>query len=102
MLKNSIELPTFLNHFDKNYPQPPNQPNPLEQMAQTLFKSWFVDFDPVVDKRARCRFLSKDLGFSEELLHRVEVRKTVRVKVIILNRYQRIFGGYFLMRLKNV
>ncbi|MBN8086359.1 restriction endonuclease subunit S, partial [Vibrio vulnificus] len=21
----------------------------LEQMAQTLFKSWFVDFDPVMD-----------------------------------------------------
>ncbi|HGN1327235.1 TPA: restriction endonuclease subunit S [Proteus mirabilis] len=50
----------------------------LEQMAQTLFKSWFVDFDPVVDNALDTGFFEQDLGFSEELLHRVEVRKTVR------------------------
>ncbi|MDX4950539.1 restriction endonuclease subunit S [Proteus mirabilis] len=50
----------------------------LEQMAQTLFKSWFVDFDPVVDNALDAGFFEQDLGFSEELLHRVEVRKTVR------------------------
>ncbi|MDE8642045.1 restriction endonuclease subunit S [Proteus mirabilis] len=50
----------------------------LEQMAQTLFKSWFVDFDPVVDSALDAGFFEQDLGFSEELLHRVEVRKAVR------------------------
>ncbi|HEK0726904.1 TPA: restriction endonuclease subunit S [Proteus mirabilis] len=50
----------------------------LEQMAQTLFKSWFVDFDPVIDNALDAGFFEQDLGFSEELLHRVEVRKAVR------------------------
>ncbi|HEK3008977.1 TPA: restriction endonuclease subunit S [Proteus mirabilis] len=50
----------------------------LEQMAQTLFKSWFVDFDPVIDNALDADFFEQDLGFSEELLHRVEVRKAVR------------------------
>ncbi|HFK2132762.1 TPA: restriction endonuclease subunit S [Proteus mirabilis] len=50
----------------------------LEQMAQTLFKSWFVDFDPVVDNALDAGFFEQDLGFSEELLHRVEMRKAVR------------------------
>ncbi|HFK3172240.1 restriction endonuclease subunit S [Proteus mirabilis] len=50
----------------------------LEQMAQTLFKSWFVDFDPVVDNALDAGFFEQDLAFSDELLHRVEVRKAVR------------------------
>ncbi|AUU13461.1 restriction endonuclease subunit S [Proteus mirabilis] len=50
----------------------------LEQMAQTLFKSWFVDFDPVVDNALDAGFFEQDLGFSDELLHRVEIRKAVR------------------------
>ncbi|WP_272573520.1 restriction endonuclease subunit S [Providencia sp. PROV259] len=50
----------------------------LEQMAQTLFKSWFVDFDPVIDNALDTGFFEQDLAFSDELLHRVEVRKTTR------------------------
>ncbi|AOM41317.1 restriction endonuclease subunit S [Xenorhabdus hominickii] len=50
----------------------------LEQMAQTLFKSWFVDFDPVVDNALDTGFFEQDLAFSEELLHRVEMRKIAR------------------------
>ncbi|WP_272680321.1 restriction endonuclease subunit S [Providencia sp. PROV032] len=50
----------------------------LEQMAQTLFKSWFVDFDPVIDNALDTGFFEQDLVFSEELLRRVEVRKIVR------------------------
>ncbi len=51
MLKNSIELPTFLTILIKiTLNRQINQT--LEQMAQTLFKSWFVDFDPVVDNNA--------------------------------------------------
>ncbi|EPJ7146189.1 TPA: restriction endonuclease subunit S [Proteus mirabilis] len=50
----------------------------LEQMAQTLFKSWFVDFDPVVDNALDAGFFEQDLAFSDELLRRVEVRRAVR------------------------
>ena len=42
----------------------------LEQMAQALFKSWFIDFDPVVDNA-----LAAGNPIPEELAHRVEVRK---------------------------
>ncbi|EJL6632883.1 restriction endonuclease subunit S [Vibrio cholerae] len=45
----------------------------LEQMAQTLFKSWFVDFDPVIDNA-----LDADTPIPDELQHRAEVRKAVR------------------------
>lgn len=50
----------------------------LEQMAQTLFKSWFVDFDPVIDNALDAGFFEQDLAFSEELLRRVEARKAMR------------------------
>lgn len=50
----------------------------LEQMAQTLFKSWFVDFDPVIDNALDADFFEQDLAFPEELLRRVEVRKAAR------------------------
>ncbi len=50
----------------------------LEQMAQTLFKSWFVDFDPVIDNALDAGFFEQDLAFPEELLRRVEVRKVAR------------------------
>ncbi len=45
----------------------------LEQMAQTLFKSWFVDFDPVIDNALDAGNLIPD-----ELQHRAEQRKAVR------------------------
>lgn len=50
----------------------------LEQMAQALFKSWFVDFDPVVDNALDAGFFEQDLAFSNELLRRAEARKAVR------------------------
>jgi type I restriction enzyme S subunit len=53
----------------------------LEQMAQVLFKSWFVDFDPVVDNALDAGFFEQDLEFSDELLRRAEVRKAVRKNV---------------------
>ena len=45
----------------------------LEQMSQTLFKSWFVDFDPVVD-------IALDAGnpIPEALQSRAELRQKVR------------------------
>ncbi|MHA2726294.1 restriction endonuclease subunit S [Vibrio campbellii] len=45
----------------------------LEQMAQTLFKSWFVDFDPVIDNA-----LDAGNAIPEVFETRVERRKAVR------------------------
>ncbi|WP_339769951.1 restriction endonuclease subunit S [uncultured Paraglaciecola sp.] len=42
----------------------------LEKMAQTLFKSWFVDFDPVIDNA-----LAAGNEIPDALQHRVEIRK---------------------------
>lgn len=42
----------------------------LEQVAQVLFKSWFVDFDPVIDNA-----LAAGNHIPDELQHRVGVRK---------------------------
>nr|WP_215848371.1 hypothetical protein [Pantoea bituminis] len=47
-------------------------------MAQALFKSWFVDFDPVVDNALDAGFFEQDLEFPNELLLRAEARKAVR------------------------
>lgn len=50
----------------------------LEQIAQNLFKSWFVDFDPVVDNAIDEGFFDQDLPISDELLRRAKLRKEVR------------------------
>ncbi|WP_429166534.1 restriction endonuclease subunit S [Aeromonas rivipollensis] len=50
----------------------------LEQMAQALFKSWFVDFDPVVDNALDAGFFEQDVDLPDELLRRAEARRSVR------------------------
>ena len=45
----------------------------LEQMSQTLFKSWFVDFDPVIDNA-----LDEGNPIPEALQSRAELRQKVR------------------------
>ncbi|WP_336284500.1 restriction endonuclease subunit S [Citrobacter arsenatis] len=45
----------------------------LEQMSQTLFKSWFVDFDPVIDNA-----LEAGNPIPETLQSRAELRQKVR------------------------
>lgn len=52
----------------------------LEQIAQALFKSWFVDFDPVVDNALDTGFFELGLDLPDELLRRAEARKTVRAQ----------------------
>lgn len=50
----------------------------LEQMAQTLFKSWFVDFDPVIDNALDAISSGKKVDIPEVFETRVERRKAVR------------------------
>jgi len=45
----------------------------LESMAQALFKSWFVDFDPVIDNA-----LAKGNPIPEELQKKAAIRKAIR------------------------
>ncbi|HHZ6404710.1 TPA: restriction endonuclease subunit S [Escherichia coli] len=45
----------------------------LEQMSQTLFKSWFVDFDPVIDNA-----LDAGNPIPEALQSRAELRQKIR------------------------
>ncbi|MGL4748207.1 MAG: restriction endonuclease subunit S, partial [Shewanella sp.] len=52
----------------------------LEQMAQALFKSWFVDFDPVVDNALDAGFFEQELDLPDELLRHAEARKAVRAQ----------------------
>jgi len=47
----------------------------LEQMAQTLFKSWFVDFDPVIDNA-----LDAGNDIPDTLQERAEQRRLLRAK----------------------
>ena len=47
----------------------------LEAMAQALFKSWFVDFDPVIDNA-----LAAGKPIPDELSARAEQRKTIEKK----------------------
>ena len=47
----------------------------LEAMAQALFKSWFVDFDPVIDNA-----LAAGNAIPDELFERAEQRKAIEKK----------------------
>lgn len=47
----------------------------LEQMAQALFKSWFVDFDPVIDNA-----LAAGNDIPDELQHKAEQRAIYKEK----------------------
>ncbi|TOQ34128.1 restriction endonuclease subunit S [Vibrio parahaemolyticus] len=67
------KISSFLDCFDKKISLNNQINQTLEQMAQTLFKSWFVDFDPVIDN-------ALDVGnpIPEVFETRVERRKAVR------------------------
>jgi len=60
----------FIKSFDEKINLNKQTNQTLEQMAQALFKSWFVDCDPVVDNA-----LAAGNPIPDELAHRVEVRK---------------------------
>lgn len=67
----------------------------LEQMSQTLFKSWFVDFDPVIDNA-----LDAGNPIPEALQSRAELRQKY-VIVQILNRFQRKSARFSQVNLKK-
>lgn len=72
------EIANFLSSLDDKITLNRQLNQTLEQMAQALFKSWFVDFDPVVDNALDAGFFEQDLAFPDELLRRAEARRAVR------------------------
>lgn len=79
-LKEQTKIANWLSILDKKITLNRQINQTLEQMAQALFKSWFVDFDPVVDNALDAGFFEQNLGFPDELLRRAEARKAVREK----------------------
>lgn len=68
-----VSIGHFLRHFDQKINLSLNINQSLEQMSQTLFKSWFVDFDPVIDNA-----LDTGNPIPEALQSRAELRQKVR------------------------
>lgn len=64
------EIASYIKVFDEKIDLNQQTNQTLEKMAQALFKSWFVDFDPVIDNA-----LAAGNNIPDELQHRVEVRK---------------------------
>ncbi|ARD40597.1 restriction endonuclease subunit S [Edwardsiella ictaluri] len=67
----------LLRGFDKKITLNRQINQTLEQMVQALFKSWFVDFDPVVDNALDAGFFEQNSDLPEALLRRAEQRKVV-------------------------
>ncbi|HEI2558009.1 TPA: restriction endonuclease subunit S [Escherichia coli] len=68
-----MSIANILEFFDKKIEKNNYQNQTLEQMSQTLFKSWFVDFDPVIDNA-----LDAGNPIPEALQTRAELRQKVR------------------------
>jgi type I restriction enzyme S subunit len=71
------EIAKLINSFDQKIELNKQTSQTLEQMAQALFKSWFVDFDPVFDNLlAKVDFKLENLAsdFPAELLKKAEIR----------------------------
>ena len=55
-------ISSFLRKFDKKIQKNRQENETLEEIAKTLFKSWFIDFDPV-----RAKAEGKPTGLSKEI-----------------------------------
>lgn len=58
-------ISSILNSFDKKIRHNKDVNQTLEQIAQALFKSWFVDFEPI-----RAKIAAKETGASHEEIER--------------------------------
>jgi type I restriction enzyme S subunit len=71
-IKIQSEISQILSELDKKIEVNIQTNQTLEQMAQALFKSWFVDFDPVIDNA-----LAAGNHIPDELQARAELRQRV-------------------------
>jgi type I restriction enzyme S subunit len=65
-------IAAYIKKFDEKIKLNEQTNQTLEQMAQALFKSWFVDFDPIIDNA-----LAAGNSIPDELQERVELRQRV-------------------------
>lgn len=68
-----ISIGYFIRNFDQKINLSFEVNQTLEQMSQTIFKSWFVDFDPVIDNA-----LDAGNPIPEALQSRAELRQKIR------------------------
>jgi len=78
-LSEQINIVSVLSALDRKITLNRQTNQTLEKMAQALFKSWFVDFDPVIDNALATGTNISD--FPEPLQKRAELRKTVQQSV---------------------
>lgn len=72
-LEEQIAIASFLNRLDQKIELNTQINATLESMAQALFKSWFVDFDPVIDNAIAC-----GNPIPDELSERAERRRALK------------------------
>lgn len=72
-LEEQNRIVAYLKTLDDKIELNRNMIKTLEAMAQALFKSWFVDFDPVIDNA-----LAAGNSIPDELLNRAEQRKKIK------------------------
>jgi type I restriction enzyme S subunit len=75
-IKIQKEISKKLTDIDKKIELNQKTNQTLEQMAKALFKSWFVDFDPVIDNALSA--LTNISDFPEALQHRAEHRQQAK------------------------
>ncbi|MFM2482817.1 restriction endonuclease subunit S [Celerinatantimonas sp. YJH-8] len=80
------EIVSFLENNEKKITLNRQINQTLEQMAQTLFKSWFVDFDPVIDNALDAGFFDQGKAIPDELQARAEQRQALRHTVNEANK----------------
>ena len=73
------EVATYLTNLASKIELNRKTNQTLEQMAQTLFKSWFVDFDPVFDNALANGMAVND--FPEALQKKAEQRQQVQQQI---------------------
>ncbi len=76
-LETRHKIAKLVNEFDQKIELNRQTNQTLEQMAQALFKSWFVDFDPVFDNALGAGTNVSD--FPEALQHKAEQRKQAQL-----------------------
>ena len=88
LLSEQKAITHFLGSLDDKIELNRQMNETLEAMSQALFKSWFVDFDPVIDNA-----LAAGNAIPDELLERAEQRKTIEKKDN--SDIQDLFPDYF-------
>lgn len=87
-LNKRIEIGKFLSNFDQKIQLNTQTNQTLEAIAQAIFKSWFVDFDPV---RAKAQALSEGKSEREANLSAMAVISGKTIEDLSQTEYQELW-----------